>query len=151
METYLQQYTKYITERLDKAGRKAMEAVEAAKSYNNDTYNMKDSFGYGVYVNGRIARKGYIGSPSAHEGRKYKGVVYEGREEVDNFLSTYNPDRGAFAELVVVASMPYARHLEAKRRVSLINGVNMELSRACTSMGVSRFKLHVIQDGKRTR
>lgn len=78
-------------------------------TYTNRTYNLSDSYGWGVYYNGKLERKGYLLSAVASEPH---ASGKDGRTEVENFLSSYKArDKGH--ELIFVAAMFYAGILES--------------------------------------
>ena len=43
---------------LQKEGERILDECEAEKEYNHDTMNLYDSYGYGIYVRGRLVKSG---------------------------------------------------------------------------------------------
>ena len=120
---------------LSREGEEAIHDAYYNRDWNNRTYNLHDSYGSAVYVNGKLVKSSirYIGQELAKNGRNvgwvwnkgrsmpdYKGnrrlpgneVEMRGREEVMDFFSHYTP-KGKGIELVIVAAMFYANILEA--------------------------------------
>ena len=97
---------------LQKEGERILDECEAEKEYNHDTMNLYDSYGYGIYVRGRLVKSGYLSpSPMADEPRKWYKQRIWGREQIRNFLEAeYKPS--SRIEMVVAAAMPYAEVLE---------------------------------------
>ena len=97
---------------LQKEGERILSECEDEREYNHDTMNLYDSYGYGIYVRGRLVKSGYLSpSPMADEPRKWYKQRIWGREQIKNFLEAeYKPGKGI--EMVVAAAMPYAEVLE---------------------------------------
>ena len=101
-----------LLDALDKEGKRILAECEQERTYTHQTQNLYDSYGYGVYYNGKLQRKGFLSaSETATETKKWYGVEISGREQIENFLmSEYKSPKGI--ELVIVAAMPYAEVLE---------------------------------------
>lgn len=101
-----------VLDQLEKEGQRILRECEHERSYTHRTQNLYDSYGFGVYCNGKLARKGFLSSlPTATKAKKWYGVEVEGREQIENFLNReYKPSKGI--DLVIAAAMPYAHALE---------------------------------------
>lgn len=97
---------------LEKEGQRILRECEQERTYTHQTRNLYDSYGFGVYYNGKLTRKGFLSSsPTSTETKKWYGVEVEGREQIENFLNReYKPSKGI--DLVIAAAMPYAHALE---------------------------------------
>lgn len=94
-----------------KACPEIIQLIFEQRSWKDDTYNLRDSFGWGIYQKGKQVAKGYLEPvPKATEGDKKRGLM--GREQVDAFLDDYKPQLYDDIELVFVAGMYYAGILE---------------------------------------
>ena len=94
-----------------KACPEIIQLIFEQRSWKDDTYNLRDSFGWGVYYKGKQVAKGYLEAiPKATEGDKKRGLM--GREQVDAFLDDYKPQTYNDIEVVFVAGMYYAGILE---------------------------------------
>ena len=68
-----------------KACPEIIQLIFEQRSWKDDTYNLRDSFGWGVYYKGKQVAKGYLEAvPKATEGDRKRGL--SGREQVDAFL-----------------------------------------------------------------
>ena len=93
-----------------KACPEIIQLIFEQRSWKDDTYNLRDSFGWGVYYKGKQVAKGYLEAiPKATEGDKKRGLM--GREQVDAFLDDYKPQTYKDIEVVFVAGMYYAATL----------------------------------------
>lgn len=92
-------------------GRRILKECVNEREYEHDTKNLYDSYGYGVYREGRLVGKGFLGAAKAKESKDWYGEEIRGRSEIESFLqSEYKSDGGL--ELVIAAAMPYAVVLE---------------------------------------
>lgn len=112
MGKYKEQAIKQVIEILDAEGKRILSECESEVTYTHRTHNLYDSYAYGIYLNGKLVKKGYLSaSPLSTENKKWYGKEVAGREQIDNFLnSEYKAQSGI--DLVVVAAMPYAHALE---------------------------------------
>ena len=112
-KTLKQQATELIVARLANDGARILRQCVEQRDYTHCTYNLYDSYGYGVYVNGRLMRRGFLqSSPQATDPRKWYGENVRGRDEILEFLTSgYKPSKNI--ELVIAAAMPYAKVLES--------------------------------------
>lgn len=99
-----------------------LKAIFDDRQWDNDTYNLRDSFGYAVYKKGAEIKRGYLGEPSAKEPYKLRGSIRQysvgsdsvwGRDQVDAFFNSYSSSFSEY-EAVFVAGMWYANYLEWK-------------------------------------
>lgn len=83
------------------------------RDYTHRSYNLYDSYGYGVYVSGKLQRYGFLGTQKATEPRKWYGENVSGREEILEYLKSEHKPSSDAIELVIAAAMPYAKVLES--------------------------------------
>lgn len=134
-------FLRRIINELAADGARAIHFAFSSRGFVNRTYNLHDSYGSAVFVNGSLYPETirYVGSPmaSSKSGREmgdYKGgrtwpdkqgkrtytgdtVFAEGRKEVERFFLDYQ-SKGSNkngVELVIVAAMFYASILESGR------------------------------------
>ena len=109
-----------ILQRLEQEGNRILQECESERDYTHRTNNLYDSYGYGIYVGGKMTKAGYLSSSkTATESRKWYGQDVSGREQITNFLNNeYKPTKGI--DMVVVAAMPYAEVLEHKYKYKVI-------------------------------
>ena len=99
-----------IVDLLANEGQKIVAKELAKVSYTYRSLNLRDSYGWGVYVDGKLARKGYTASSPGIK-KKWYGEEITGYEAVVEYLeSKYKPHPGI--DLVVVAAMPYGEILQ---------------------------------------
>jgi len=111
LENFKDGIDKGVIDALRKACPEIIQLIFEQRSWKDDTYNLRDSFGWGIYQKGKQVAKGYLEPvPKATEGDKKKGLM--GREQVDAFLDDYKPQLYDDIELVFVAGMYYAGILE---------------------------------------
>lgn len=129
---YAEQRIKGFIEALEKEAQRILQECVSERDYTHRTRNLYDSYGYGIYLRGKLVKKGYLSAePTAENPRSWYGRTVKGREEIDAFLnSRYNPTNGI--DLVVVAAMPYAAILESgsgrlKRPYRVISMSNAKL------------------------
>ena len=111
MATLRQMAINLIVKELEKDAKRILLECVDERTYEHDTKNLYDSYGYGIYVDGSLTRSGFLSaSPQASKEKKWYGKEVHGRNEIKTFLSSYDA-KGAIC-LVVAASMPYAVVLE---------------------------------------
>lgn len=112
-KTLKQQATEQLISQLANEGDRILRQCVEQRDYIHRTYNLYDSYGYGVYVKGRLMRRGFLQrSPQASDPREWYGENVRGREEILEFLTSgYKPSQNI--ELVIAAAMPYASVLES--------------------------------------
>lgn len=116
-----------LVQKLTDDGEKLVRHAYEMRTFENRTYNLHDSYGSAVYVNGRLIKSSvrYAGSPIAKAGKVYEDELIEGRFEIDAFFDWFKP-RKKGVDLVVIATMPYADILEKgaglHRKYKVISG-----------------------------
>lgn len=102
----------WLVDSLAKDGERILSECEKERTFQHQTKNLYDSYGYGVYVRGKLERFGFLSaSPLANKGKVFDGDIIKGREEIESFLKTeYSPKGGI--DLVIAAAMPYGKILE---------------------------------------
>lgn len=100
-------------EMLSEEGDRIARECEQNRTYTHRTSNLKDSYGWGVYHNGKLSKQGFLTpTPSATVPRRLDGKDVYGRDEIETYLQNYKAT--AQYELIVFAAMPYAGVLESK-------------------------------------
>lgn len=104
-----------ILNTLERDAKRIIQECVDERTYKHQSYNLYDSYGYGIYLKGKLVRRGYLNSvPRAEEGNKWYSKILYGRDEINKYLqSGYSPS-GAI-DLAIVAAMPYAKVLEEGR------------------------------------
>lgn len=124
---------------LSNEGRRIASECEAERSYTHRTKNLKDSYGWGVYHDGKLQRRGFLtDSPEADRPRRIGGADVQGRQEIMEYLLRYKPT--AQYELVVYAAMPYASILE-ERKYRVISTAVRKLDEMGNPLGARTKKL----------
>lgn len=102
----------YVVQALAKEGERILKECESERTYTHRTKNLYDSYGYGIYVGGKLSKIGFLtSSPSATTSKRWYGKNVQGREQIESFLrGEYTPTDGI--DLVIAAAMPYAEVLE---------------------------------------
>ena len=111
-ETLYKKALKIITKELDKDAKNVLRECIQEITYTHRTYNLYDSYGYGIYVEGKLEKIGYLSSsPKASKGKNWYGEKIKGRDAISNYLKKDYKPSGAI-DLAIVAAMPYAKVLE---------------------------------------
>lgn len=113
-----------------------------SRTYEHDTYNLYDSYGYGIYENGKLLRKSSRGR-TANKARHWYGSEVWGYEMVDEFFESFNEVEKNGYVVVFVASIPYAAALE-HRDYRVISQMNA----AAWNFGEKPFKRRIVNDVK---
>lgn len=124
-------YIERMVSYLSQEGRKIVTNAQATKKVGNQTFNQADAFGYVVYYNGTVKRKGYANiapeSKKPHHGWKAAGIpAGTGREWLEEFISTYEAPKSGFALLIVNAAF-YTAIQETKWKYRVISQTYGEL------------------------
>lgn len=91
-ETLYQKALKLITKELDKDAKNVLRECIQEITYTHRTYNLYDSYGYGIYVEGKLEKIGYLSSsPKASKGKNWYGEEIKGREAINEYLKTIIP------------------------------------------------------------
>lgn len=134
-----QQATDKTTDDLARIGKELLPKAFDESTYTNRTYNLSDSYGWAVYYNGTLMRKGFlldaVASTPHHSGK-------DGRQEVDIFFNSYSA-RPKGHELIFVAAMYYGYDLEMgntprKRKYVVISSIRDDLERIFGAAAVSQ-------------
>lgn len=122
---------------LAQQGKKIVTEAMNTKAVGNRTFNQNDAFGYVVYHNGEIKKKGYANpipmSTQTHHGWSKHGIPEgTGREWLNDFIASYDevPKKG-FALLIVNAAF-YSKIQEVKYKYQIISQVYGELDTIAT-------------------
>lgn len=112
MGALVNKYIQFIIVELEKDAKRILQECVDERTYTHRTMNLYDSYGYGIYLKGTLVKTGFLSaSPSAKSGKRIKGTIVKGRDEIIQYLNhDYAPRE--FIDLAVVATMPYARTLE---------------------------------------
>lgn len=107
-------------ESLTKDAERILEKANATRQTKNDTYNQEDAYGYGIYYNGKLLKKGYLNdTPLAkeiHKGwAKHNIKANTGRGYLDEYLDNYKQSKKGLT-LVVANAVYYSPILEDGRQ-----------------------------------
>ena len=110
-----QQAIEQIVAQLADEGDRILRQCVEQRDYTHRSYNLYDSYGYGVYVSGKLQRYGFLqSSPQATDPRKWYGEDVRGRDEILEYLKSEHKPSNDAIELVIAAAMPYAKVLESE-------------------------------------
>ena len=125
-------------------GKLILQAVNS-RDYTHRTYNLHDSYGSAVYLNGKLVEKSVmlLGS-KATKAKSYKGSKLKGSEEIMKYFQSYKPKSDI--ELVVAAAMPYGVVLEKgggglRHKYKVISGINTEVGNLAARLNAKVNKL----------
>lgn len=114
---------KSIVERLNQLGEFAIKYAIENHEFENDTYNLEDSYAFAVYKKGEM-----IGSPVMYDKKATEKVlknnVEYGYDEAINFLNSQNPE-GDYS-LVVCAALFYGNILQEFYSLDVLNRTEWE-------------------------
>lgn len=128
----------------DEGGKLILQAVNS-RDYTHRTYNLHDSYGSAVYLNGALVERSVRTLPAqATKAKKYKGNEIRGAEEIVKYFRSYKPK--SEIELLVVAAMPYGVVLEKgegglRRKYKVISGINTEVTALAAKLNAKVNKL----------
>ena len=78
---------KLIVKELEKDAKRILRECVDERTYEHDTKNLYDSYGYGIYVEGSLTRSGFLStSPQASKGKKWYGTEVIQQKFVEGFL-----------------------------------------------------------------
>lgn len=104
-----------IVNDLANEGARLCKAAADSKETRNRSGNQADAFGYAVYLNGKIQKKGYAYpsmSRKIHKGWEKHGIPADtGRGYLDDFFANYRPSKMGYT-LIVVNAVYYSQILE---------------------------------------
>ena len=128
----------------DEGGKLILQAVNS-RDYTHRTYNLHDSYGSAVYLNGKLVEKSVmlLGS-KATKAKSYKGSKLNGSEEIMKYFRSYKPKSAI--ELLVAAAMPYGVVLEKgggglRHKYKVISGINTEVGNLAARLNA---KVHTL-------
>lgn len=110
-------------------GASLMNKAYEDRKWKNRTFNLKDSFGWVVYSDGNIYKRGTIGDVAATTTKKIYGEELSGRDVLIDFVNNYSPIPLG-AELVIVAAMPYGLWLETRYSYEVLSSIKDDLETA---------------------
>ena len=138
-------YTDTIVERFASIGGTFITKELGNISYNHDTFNLHDSYGWAVYVHGKIARMGKTPT-KATETKKFKGKTISGANEIEKFFkSRYSPQKPI--ELVIAVAMPYGSILEDNMGYEVFAMAADNLERASKMIKGATFRRMTLRNG----
>lgn len=122
---------------LSAEGQKIVDSQLQNKGYTHRTYNLHDSYGWGVYVDGELVASGFP-AVKAGKGRKWYGETIEGREAITDFLQNkYKAHDGI--DLVVAVAMPYGEIVEDKYKYEVIATARDEVKKLSAKFKNAKF------------
>ena len=103
---------KNIIDILEKEGDRIINECEEERSYVHRTRNLRDSYGWCIFVNKIVVRQGFLSaSPQSTKSKSWRGTSgITGRETIKSFFANYEAKEPI--ELVIAAAMPYGEILE---------------------------------------
>ena len=135
---------KFVDMLANEGGKLILQAVNS-RDYTHRTYNLHDSYGSAVYLNGKLVEKSVmlLGS-KATKAKSYKGSKLKGSEEIMKYFRSYKPKSAI--ELVVAAAMPYGVVLEKgggglRHKYKVISGINTEVGNLAARLNAKVNKL----------
>ena len=135
---------KFVDMLANEGGKLILQAVNS-RDYTHRTYNLHDSYGSAVYLNGKLVEKSVmlLGS-KATKAKSYKGSKLKGSEEIIKYFRSYKPK--SEIELVVAAAMPYGVVLEKgggglRHKYKVISGINTEVGNLAARLNAKVNKL----------
>lgn len=121
-----------IAKQLAEDGMRAVIKAYETAGFTNRTYNLADSYGSAVYIDGKLIENSvFYFNPKATKSKKWYGRVTTGHEELLSFLRSYKSSPKGI-QLLVVASMPYGIILEngwsnLRGKYQVISGATSEM------------------------
>lgn len=135
---------KFVDMLATEGGKLILQAVNS-RDYTHRTYNLHDSYGSAVYLNGKLVEKSVmlLGS-KATKAKNYKGSKLKGSAEIMKYFRSYKPK--SEIELVVAAAMPYGVVLEKggggiRHKYKVISGINTEVGNLAARLNAKVNKL----------
>lgn len=137
-----------LIDKLTQDGERLVKRAYETRTFQNQTFNLHDSYGSAVYVNGKLIKSSirYAGAPQAKSGRVWGEELIEGRFEINAFFDWFKPGTKGI-DLVVIAAMPYANILEKgaglRRKYRVISGARDLMNTVAYSYN-GRFSKYVV-------
>lgn len=109
---------------LSREGQRIVDTELSKVTYTYRTLNLRDSYGWGVYVDGKLVSKGYTANSDGIKKKWYDENI-TGHEAIVEFIEQkYKPHPGI--DLVVAVAMPYGEILQdgggnVKKKYEVIN------------------------------
>lgn len=101
-----------IVEALEKDAERILRECINEIDYQHRTMNLYDSYGYGIYAEGKLLKIGFLHpTPSAKVAKSWYGEKIKGRQAITEYLGREFKPSGV-VDLAIAASMPYAHVLE---------------------------------------
>lgn len=110
----LEENVKIKTKTLIKYAKETLSKAYLESNYLNRTLNLKDSYVWGVFLNGKRIDYGFLTlSPESTEAKQRTGdgKLLKGREQAQLFIDNYSPNNNGW-EVVFAATMYYGVYLE---------------------------------------
>lgn len=124
---------------LSHIGQQIIDKELESVSYNHDTYNLHDSYGWCVYVGGKIEAMGFVEPQNASKKKKWYGNELSGRDEIKKlFQARYKPT--SYIELVVGVAMPYGMILEEKMKYEVFAVAASSVEQAAKRIKGARYE-----------
>lgn len=101
-----------IVQALEKDAHRILKECESEIDYQHRTLNLYDSYGYGIYAEGKLLKIGFLEpSPSAKTAKSWYGEKIRGRQAITEYLKSEYKTQGV-VDMAIAAAMPYAHVLE---------------------------------------
>ena len=103
---------KNVIDILAKEGDRIINECEEERSYVHRTRNLRDSYGWCIFINKVAVRQGFLStSPQSSKPKSWRGTDgITGRETIKSYFANYEAKEPI--ELVIAATMPYGEILE---------------------------------------
>lgn len=114
MSKLVDRYIDQLATKLIQRGKELVKEAIDTRDYTHRTYNLHDSYGAGVYYQGKLKKVYYNTPKQADKPKKFYGKEYKGSEEIKKALNEYKPTSKGLV-LIIIATMPYADILEHEK------------------------------------
>lgn len=114
MSSLVDKYIDQLATKLIQRGKELVKEAIDTRDYTHRTYNLHDSYGAGVYYQGKLKKVYYNTPKQADKPKKFYGKEYKGSEEIKKALNEYKPNSNGLV-LIIIATMPYADILEHEK------------------------------------
>lgn len=107
---------------LERVASLVLEDIKEQEGFNNQTFNLEDSFGCGIYHKGILRKIVYANNtPEASVPRRRGEMEFWGRLEAENFFKGYKFENGSDDFTMVIAGvMYYAKYLENYHNLNVL-------------------------------